>query len=98
MAQNMATTGAIWLRNWDGDTGSQSKLANFPFEGEKLFGSALELLLVESKDKRKVLPSAKKDPPKVKKSSFWPFKSPFSPPPSYVPIDQHQNSTQILRS
>lgn len=61
LASNMVTRRNVWLRHWDVDQGSQSRLLAFPFRGEKLFGQTLDPLLVESKDKRKVLPTNKRD-------------------------------------
>lgn len=55
MAANTTTRHSIWLRSWSGNSGSQAKLIGAPFEGGKLFGSSLEPLLMEAKDKRKVL-------------------------------------------
>lgn len=58
-------------RNWEVDIGSQNRLVGVPFQGEKLFGQALDPILVESKDKKRILPSnSKKDVTKPKKQSF----------------------------
>lgn len=54
----------FWLRHWEGDSVSVTRIINIPFEGEKYFGEALKPLLVESKDKHMVLTSNKKAPPK----------------------------------
>lgn len=64
----------MWLRHWEGDAGSASRLVGVPFKGEKLFGETLEPLLMENKDKQKVLVSNKKEPPK-KNQFFCPLGS-----------------------
>lgn len=48
-----------------------SRLVGVPFKGEKLFRAALEPLFIETKDKRKVLPSNKKESNRGKSQSFW---------------------------
>lgn len=75
MAENISAHHAIRLRNWKGDSGSQSKLTNIPFEGRNLFGSTMEPILVESKDKKKSLPLPKKDPPRPRPESLRSFRS-----------------------
>lgn len=60
MAPNVAARRNIWLRQWDGDSSSVSGLVGVPFKGEK-FGEALEPFLIETKDKREVLPSGRKE-------------------------------------
>lgn len=77
MSSNVSTRRVLWLRSWMGESGSHSKLVNLPFKGGKLFSKALDLILVEAKDKCKVLPPGKKDIPKSKQSSFRPFKPCF---------------------
>lgn len=70
LASNVAARRSVWLRRWEVDQGSQSRLAAFPFAGDKLFGQTLDPLLVENKDKKKVLPTIKKDPPKGRATFF----------------------------
>lgn len=77
MASNVVARRSVWLRHWEVDQGSQSRLAAFPFMGEKLFGQTLDPLLVENKDKRKVLPTNKRDFPKQKPASFFRPRSSF---------------------
>lgn len=74
MSSLVATRRALWLRSWNGEAGSHSKLVNLPFEGGKLFGKTLDPKLVEAKDKRKV---RGKDTSKPKQSSFRSFKPHF---------------------
>lgn len=44
----------FWLRNWRADARTKWKLASAPYKAPSLFGAALEPLLIEDKDKRKV--------------------------------------------
>lgn len=65
----------VGLRSWEVDTGSQARLAS-PFFGGKLFGQGLDPLLIESKDKNKVLPTGNKSETKSKMfQSFRSFQS-----------------------
>uniref|UniRef100_A0A8C6XA67 C2H2-type domain-containing protein n=1 Tax=Naja naja TaxID=35670 RepID=A0A8C6XA67_NAJNA len=47
----------LWLKQWQADMRHKWRLATAPFKGDKLFGEALDKVLVDSKDKGKVLPS-----------------------------------------
>ncbi|KAJ6653623.1 hypothetical protein lerEdw1_009057 [Lerista edwardsae] len=60
MAASVTVRQNTWLRHWDVDAASQSRVIGLPFKGEKLFGEALVPLLVESKGKKGVLPSREK--------------------------------------
>lgn len=71
MATGVVARRNVWLRHWQGDAGSAARLVSSSFKGEKLVGESLEPLLVEDKDKRKVLVSTKKEAPK-KSRSFRP--------------------------
>lgn len=71
MATGVVARRNVWLSQWQGDAGSATRLVSSPFKGQKLFGESLEPLLVEDKDKRKVLLSSKKEAPK-KTPSFRP--------------------------
>lgn len=51
----------LWLHQWEVDEGSQARLVSVPFSGSKLFGQALDPLLIESCDKCKVLPMVRKE-------------------------------------
>lgn len=71
MTANVVSHRNIWLCNWEVDSGSQNRLVGLPFQGAKLFGHALEPILVESKDKKRMLPtSTKKEVTKTKKQFF----------------------------
>lgn len=73
IVSNVVARRNVWLRHWEVDTGSQASLAASPFSGSKLFGQVLDPLLIESKDKRKVLPTVSKTENKSK--TFQPFHS-----------------------
>ncbi|XP_058017525.1 uncharacterized protein LOC131187272 [Ahaetulla prasina] len=47
----------LWLRHWRADTRNKWRLASSPYAGSHLFGASLDPILVETKDKKKVLPS-----------------------------------------
>ncbi|XP_058015779.1 uncharacterized protein LOC131186316 [Ahaetulla prasina] len=47
----------LWLRHWKADTRNKWRLASSAYAGSKLFGASLDPILVETKDKKKVLPS-----------------------------------------
>lgn len=65
----------LWLRQWSADLKAKWYLAAAPYTGEKLFGELLELLFIETRDKRKILPSStrladKRSSPFYRKQSF----------------------------
>lgn len=47
----------LWLRGWQADIRSKWQLASAPYSAGSLFGPPLEPLLIETRDKRKILPS-----------------------------------------
>ncbi|XP_042333486.1 uncharacterized protein LOC121935728 [Sceloporus undulatus] len=47
----------LWLKNWQVNTRSKQNLTLALFSGTKLFGEALDPVLIETKDKKKALPS-----------------------------------------
>lgn len=61
MAYSVTARRNTWLRCWEADPSAQTKLAAVPFTGFHLFGEVLDRYLVEDKDKKKVLPSKKKE-------------------------------------
>ncbi|KAE8603522.1 hypothetical protein XENTR_v10014354 [Xenopus tropicalis] len=66
---------ALWLKPWVADIASKNRLLNLPFEGEKLFGSQLELLVEKkSDDKVRSLPQDKK---LYKRPSFRGFRTSY---------------------
>lgn len=66
----------IWLRHWEGDAFSASRILNIPFKDEKLFGEDLKPLLIGNQEKQKVFPSTNKEQSK-KPQSFCPSGSGF---------------------
>ncbi|XP_053138354.1 uncharacterized protein LOC128339002 [Hemicordylus capensis] len=67
----------LWLKAWQADSASKNNLCALPYKGSKLFGnSALEKVLVESKDKKKTMPSAPRKPDKTSfRRGYQPFRS-----------------------
>lgn len=63
----------LWLHQWQADAKTKWRLASSPFAGDKLFGAPLETLLVESRDKRLVLPSTSCRTELRPSASFCPF-------------------------
>ncbi|XP_070605564.1 uncharacterized protein [Erythrolamprus reginae] len=60
IASSVKARRLLWLRHWQADMSYKWKLASTPYKGSKLFGEALEPLLVETNDQKKVLPSMSK--------------------------------------
>lgn len=75
IGSSVAARRLLWLRQWQADAKSKWRLASSSFSGPKLFGAALEPLLVESKDKRRVLPSMSRRSEFRSQSSFRPFRN-----------------------
>lgn len=46
----------VWLRAWPADLRAKNIVSAYPFQGEKLFGESLDRILVEIRDKKKVMP------------------------------------------
>lgn len=65
----------IWLCHWQVDARHKWRLASVPFTGQKLFGEPLEVFLIKTKDKRKILPTVF--------HSREPCFSPYVPRPQY---------------
>ncbi|XP_070618840.1 uncharacterized protein [Erythrolamprus reginae] len=55
MATTLASRRLLWLRSWQVDAKSKWRLASAPFHGSELFGQSLDKVLIEDKEKRKVL-------------------------------------------
>lgn len=72
VASSVSARRNVWLRSWEADPSAQAKLAAVPFKGEELFGDTLDRYLVENKDKKKVLPSKRKEGKTRRR--FRPFK------------------------
>lgn len=58
MAAGVHARRSLWLRAWPADANSKRIVTAYPFTGEKLFGPHLEQILVESRDKKKILPKS----------------------------------------
>lgn len=58
MAASVHACRALWLRAWQADNKWKQIVAAYPFTGDKLFGPHLEKILVETRDKKKVLPKS----------------------------------------
>lgn len=58
LAFTVASRCFFWLRSWKADVKTRWKLASAPYWAPNLFGAALEPILVEDKDKHKVMPSS----------------------------------------
>lgn len=62
MALSVVARRALWLQAWQADTHSKQLVVAYPYKGRKLFGPALEKILIETKDKRKALPHSLRKP------------------------------------
>ncbi|XP_034282740.1 RNA-binding protein 33-like [Pantherophis guttatus] len=70
----------LWLQNWQADIRSKWQLASAPYTVGSLFGPPLERLLVETRDKRKILPSQLQR--SISRYSPYPRSQPFRAPDS----------------
>ncbi|XP_013917285.1 PREDICTED: uncharacterized protein LOC106545294 [Thamnophis sirtalis] len=89
VVSNVASRRLLWLRHWQTDVKSKWRLASTPFKGGALFGSVLDPILIETRDKRKVLPSIsahinRRQQPYNRRHPFRTGDSGFAPAP-YVP-------------
>lgn len=78
LAASITSRRLFWLRPWKADVKAKWKLAAAPYKASSLFGAALDPVLVEDKDKRKVMPSSfrKQDrryAPYSQRQSFRPY-------------------------
>ncbi|XP_077329997.1 uncharacterized protein LOC143964168 [Lithobates pipiens] len=48
---------ALWVKTWDGDGSSKTRLCGLPFEGSLLFGAGLDQALARSTEKGKKFPT-----------------------------------------
>lgn len=62
MASSAVARRGIWLRAWPADLRAKNIVSSYPFQGEKLFGEALERILIETKDKKKAMPKTIRRP------------------------------------
>lgn len=56
MVSNITSRHLLWLRHWQANMKTKWRLAAALFKGGSLFGEALDPVLVEGRDKKKVLP------------------------------------------
>ncbi|XP_070797147.1 centrosomal protein of 290 kDa-like [Pituophis catenifer annectens] len=57
LASSIAAHRLVWLCYWQADARHKWCLVSVPFLGKKLFGDHLDKFLMETKDKRKILPA-----------------------------------------
>ncbi|XP_032092319.1 LOW QUALITY PROTEIN: extracellular calcium-sensing receptor-like [Thamnophis elegans] len=78
MSSSVASRRLLWLRHWQAESQMKWYLMGADYTREKLFGTALDPLLVEDKNKRKVLPTT------AKRLDFrhvpYPRRTPYRPP------------------
>lgn len=78
LSSSVTSRRMFWLRNWRADAKTKWKLASAPYKAPDLVGALLEPLLIEDKDKRKILPSSYHRPerryaPYTQRQSFRSF-------------------------
>lgn len=56
MASAASARRALWLRPWQVDDNSKAIVSDYPFQGGRLFGDALNKILVETRGGKKALP------------------------------------------
>uniref|UniRef100_A0A2D4J9D0 Lamina-associated polypeptide 2 alpha C-terminal domain-containing protein n=1 Tax=Micrurus lemniscatus lemniscatus TaxID=129467 RepID=A0A2D4J9D0_MICLE len=81
IASQIAARRLFWLRHWQANVKHKWWLASAPISENKLFGSALEPLLIETRTKKKILPSLfrrseSRSPQHFRRGSFHPFYQP----------------------
>lgn len=79
----------LWLRQWQADMRSKWQLAASPYSADSLFGSPLDPWLIETRDRRKILPSVSRR----SDSRFFPY----SRPQSFRPSDPSSYSSRFQR-
>ncbi|XP_013928450.1 PREDICTED: uncharacterized protein LOC106554326 [Thamnophis sirtalis] len=57
MSSSMASRRLLWLHHWQAESRMKWHLTGADYTGDKLFGTALDPILVEDKNKRKVFPA-----------------------------------------
>lgn len=79
MAAGVHARRSLWLRAWPADAKSKQIVTAYPFTGEKLFGPHLDKILVESRDKKKVLPKSLRRNDRRGRQPYSSFRSSFTP-------------------
>lgn len=84
LASSVVSRHLLWLRHWRADTKSKWRLTAAPFKGSSLFGVALDPVLVEGRDKRKILSTSYRRPDR-RPSPYGrqPFRADSGPSGSY---------------
>ncbi|XP_048342392.1 NIF3-like protein 1 isoform X1 [Sphaerodactylus townsendi] len=57
MANASVARRALWLRAWEMDLHSKSTVIAYPFQGGRLFGDSLDEILVETRERKKAMPT-----------------------------------------
>lgn len=70
MAAGVHARRTLWLRAWQADAKSKQIVTAYPFTGEKLFGPHLDKVLVETRDKKKILPKSLRRPDRRGRQSY----------------------------
>ncbi|XP_070591367.1 CUE domain-containing protein 1 isoform X1 [Erythrolamprus reginae] len=102
MATTLSSRRLLWLRNWPADLKSKWRLASAPLQGSMLFGEILDKVLIEDKDKKKVLPrsSRRQDrrftPYTRRQNPRW--ETPTGSGQTQRPFNQNQYTQQPFRS
>lgn len=93
MASCITNRRLFWLRHWKADARAKWKLASSAYKAPALFGAPLEPLLVEDKEKRKVLPSSYRRPERrfVPYNQRQSFRTTSGPSGSYTPRQSGHN-------
>ncbi|XP_070592839.1 uncharacterized protein [Erythrolamprus reginae] len=60
MASSIAARRMTWLKKWQVDIKHKWRFATAEYKGKNLFGDVLEPFLIDSKDKKKILPSSQR--------------------------------------
>lgn len=87
MSYNVIARQNTWLRNWEVDSSAQAKVSAVAFRGVNLFGHTLDCCLIEDKDKKKVLPSKRKE--SKSRKCFCSFRKPG---PHHNPVTSKPSS------
>lgn len=64
LASAVAVRRTLWLKAWQTSHQDKILVAGYPFQGDRLFGDALDKILVETREKKKAMPRALRRPDK----------------------------------
>lgn len=90
VASNITSRRLLWLQHWQADMRTKWRLAAVPFKVGSLFREAPDPILVESRDKRKILPYVSRRPDRrstfpYHRQSFWSSDPGYNPRPTKGP-------------